>query len=85
MFDDHIMTTEKMLKNVQLSEQRTVVNVTEVLTILPYHINRVQILVELLRPFPNTQNYLASFRQSDFPSSTGSERQCSTPQVYSHF
>ncbi len=46
MFDDH-MTIEQKLKNVQLYVVCSMVSVTEVLTILTYYENGVQILVEL--------------------------------------
>ena len=54
MFDDH-MTIEQKLKNVQLYVACSMVSATEVLTIVTYYINEVQILVELLTLIPNMQ------------------------------
>ncbi len=54
MFDDH-MTIEQKLKNVQLYVVCSMVSVTDVLTILMYYENGVQILIELRTLIPNMQ------------------------------
>ena len=52
MFDDH-MTIEQKLKNVQLYVACSMVSATEVLAIVTYYINEVQILIERLTLIPN--------------------------------